>query len=161
LTNFLSAKFTHSSPRSFQLFISLPAHVFQESRKEVWSTGKLFLVQNRLIPFSEDRRSGLTKRQSYHPGQAAGSRLKYGLMPIYEFACRKCRHRFEALVRIGGEKEVVCPECGSAEVKKLYSTFGIGGVSHRSSASSASAGASSSGSSACASCSSKSCSTCR
>ncbi|MDH7511584.1 MAG: zinc ribbon domain-containing protein [Clostridiales bacterium] len=80
-------------------------------------------------------------------------------MPIYEFVCKKCCRHFEALVRMGGEKDVACPDCGSAEIQKLYSTFGIGGGTSRSSTSSASASAS--GSSACSSCSSKSCSTCR
>ncbi|MGQ9671705.1 MAG: FmdB family zinc ribbon protein [Candidatus Aminicenantales bacterium] len=82
-------------------------------------------------------------------------------MPIYEFLCKQCRCHFETIVRMGGEKGVVCPECGSAEIEKLFSTFGIGNAGSRSSSASPSAGSSSSGSSACASCSSRSCSTCR
>ncbi len=72
-------------------------------------------------------------------------------MPLYEFACKKCGKRFECLVAVGKEKDVVCAECGSADVRKMISGFGIGGGSSRLKASS---------SSGCASCSSKSCSTC-
>ena len=71
-------------------------------------------------------------------------------MPLYEFACRKCGKRFECLVAVGKEKDVVCDGCGSADVEKMISGFGIGGGSSRIKASS----------SGCHSCSSKSCSTC-
>ena len=46
-------------------------------------------------------------------------------MPIYEFECRDCGHRFEELVgsHVGTEADdVVCPECGSAGVERLLST---------------------------------------
>ena len=46
-------------------------------------------------------------------------------MPIYEFQCGSCGHRFEELVgsHIGTETDdVTCPECGSAEVERLIST---------------------------------------
>jgi len=84
-------------------------------------------------------------------GQHVGIPVKYFLMPIYEFMCKKCCHHFEALVRIGGEKGVSCPECQSPDVQKLFSSFGIGGASNRLTASSNS----------CSTCSTKSCSTCR
>ena len=71
-------------------------------------------------------------------------------MPLYEFACKKCGQRFECLVAVGKEKDVVCAECGSADVQKMISGFGIGGGSSRLKGSS----------SACTTCSSKSCSTC-
>lgn len=71
-------------------------------------------------------------------------------MPIYEFVCGKCGREFETLVRLGGEKGVCCPECGSADVQKLISAFGIGGGSSRLKTASSS----------CTTCSSKSCSTC-
>lgn len=73
-------------------------------------------------------------------------------MPIYEFICLQCQHRFECLTKIGGEKEVVCPACGSSELSKIYSSFGIGGGSNRLKGSS---------SRGCSTCSSRSCSTCR
>ncbi|HUU37699.1 MAG TPA: zinc ribbon domain-containing protein [Candidatus Desulfaltia sp.] len=71
-------------------------------------------------------------------------------MPIYEFVCQKCGHHFEALVRLGGEEGVSCPECRSSAVQKLFSSFGIGGGGSRLKTASSS----------CPSCSSKSCSTC-
>jgi len=51
-------------------------------------------------------------------------------MPIYEYACQGCNHRFEELVSSSGGTLVACPECSSQEVEKLFSTFaahGIGG----------------------------------
>jgi len=71
-------------------------------------------------------------------------------MPIYEYACRKCGRRFECLVAAGKDRDVVCDKCGSAEVQKMISGFGIGGGSSRLKVSSSS----------CASCSTKSCGTC-
>lgn len=38
-------------------------------------------------------------------------------MPIYDFLCSKCECLFESLVR--GTDTPVCPECGTAEVKKV------------------------------------------
>jgi len=72
-------------------------------------------------------------------------------MPLYEFKCRACGRRFEALVRIGRENEVCCAGCGGRDVRKLVSAFGIGGAASR---------LKSSGS-GCATCSSSSCSTCK
>jgi putative FmdB family regulatory protein len=46
-------------------------------------------------------------------------------VPIYEFACRSCGHRFEELVgsHVGVEAaDVGCPECGSAKVGRLLTT---------------------------------------
>ena len=46
-------------------------------------------------------------------------------MPIYEFVCESCGHRFEELVgsHVGRETaDVGCPECGSAEVERQLST---------------------------------------
>ena len=70
-------------------------------------------------------------------------------MPLYEFQCVRCKKRFEALVRLGREAEVVCAVCGSPEVKKLLSAFGIGGGSSRLKEASG-----------CSSCKSGTCSTC-
>lgn len=44
-------------------------------------------------------------------------------MPIFEFECKECQQHFEDLVfgtRIDG---VVCPVCGSDQVRKKMSTF--------------------------------------
>lgn len=40
-------------------------------------------------------------------------------MPLYEYACQKCDHTFEALVL--GDDAVECPECKSAKLEKLLS----------------------------------------
>ncbi len=47
-------------------------------------------------------------------------------MPIYEYACGKCRDEFEVFVRKASQK-IACPACGSKKVKRRFSTFGIGG----------------------------------
>ncbi|MGD2295428.1 MAG: zinc ribbon domain-containing protein [Candidatus Aminicenantes bacterium] len=72
-------------------------------------------------------------------------------MPIYEYICKKCGNHFEALVSIGGEKNVSCESCGNKNIQKLFSSFGIGGGSSRLSSSSE----------ACTTCSTKSCDTCK
>ena len=46
-------------------------------------------------------------------------------MPIYEFACRSCGHRFEELVgsHVGLDAaDVSCPECGAVDTERLLST---------------------------------------
>jgi putative FmdB family regulatory protein len=40
-------------------------------------------------------------------------------MPIYEYSCSACDHRFEALVR--KQKAPACPSCGSTQVERLLS----------------------------------------
>jgi putative FmdB family regulatory protein len=71
-------------------------------------------------------------------------------MPIYEFSCNTCGSTFETLSSIGGEKNVVCVECGSKDIHKLISSFGIGGGGSRVKSSSS-----------CNSCSATSCDTCK
>jgi putative FmdB family regulatory protein len=45
-------------------------------------------------------------------------------MPIYEFVCTECSKSFEDLVfSLSRIDEVVCPACGSSQVKKKMSTF--------------------------------------
>jgi putative FmdB family regulatory protein len=45
-------------------------------------------------------------------------------MPIYEFVCTECNKSFEDLVfSLSKLDEVVCPACGSSQVKKKMSTF--------------------------------------
>lgn len=41
-------------------------------------------------------------------------------MPIYEFRCEACGAELEALVGPGGEP-IVCVECGSSELRRVYS----------------------------------------
>jgi putative FmdB family regulatory protein len=40
-------------------------------------------------------------------------------MPLYEYACGKCAHTFEALVF--GEEAVECPQCHGTQLERLLS----------------------------------------
>ncbi len=42
-------------------------------------------------------------------------------MPIYEFACDQCAHKFEELVW-GNQTDINCPKCGSQYIHKLISS---------------------------------------
>jgi putative FmdB family regulatory protein len=48
-------------------------------------------------------------------------------MPIYEYTCRACEHRFEELVSASGTI-VACPDCTSGDVQRLFSSFSAGVV---------------------------------
>ncbi|MBN1180382.1 MAG: zinc ribbon domain-containing protein [Anaerolineae bacterium] len=62
-------------------------------------------------------------------------------MPIYEYRCEQCGERFEKLVRgFSGEAGLTCPRCGSDNVKKAVSLFGLGGGGGRASDSGSSCG---------------------
>jgi putative FmdB family regulatory protein len=48
-------------------------------------------------------------------------------MPVYEFVCRSCGHRFEEFNWSSTDAAgVACPECGGTEARKVMSVFGIG-----------------------------------
>jgi len=49
-------------------------------------------------------------------------------MPVYEYECPKCKHRFERLVKIS-DPLPECPECGHKPVEKAVSvsTFKLKG----------------------------------
>jgi len=48
-------------------------------------------------------------------------------MPLYEYRCTSCEHRFETLQRMGeGAESLRCPECGTPEPSRLFSTFAAG-----------------------------------
>lgn len=42
-------------------------------------------------------------------------------MPIYEYACKNCQHKLDALQKIADEPLVECPECGEPQLKRLLS----------------------------------------
>jgi putative FmdB family regulatory protein len=50
-------------------------------------------------------------------------------MPIFEFVCTECDQPFEDLIFGSNTDGVICPVCGSEQVKKKMSTFSskIGG----------------------------------
>ena len=45
-------------------------------------------------------------------------------MPIFEYVCSQCKHRFERLVQ--GREEVSCPKCQAVKLEKQFSAFGVG-----------------------------------
>jgi len=48
-------------------------------------------------------------------------------MPIYEYACGKCKKAFNFLVRnVSAHKTPRCPKCGSGGMKRRISSFRIG-----------------------------------
>lgn len=45
-------------------------------------------------------------------------------MPIYEYACDQCGHRFEELLRSErDERSLKCPQCGARQVVRQLSVF--------------------------------------
>ncbi len=47
-------------------------------------------------------------------------------MPTYSYKCHGCGHGFEKMVSIAKKDEVDCPECGSKEIKRNFTSFNIG-----------------------------------
>ena len=46
-------------------------------------------------------------------------------MAIYEYQCKKCSEKFDIQRSFCEEEtEVKCPKCGSANVERVYSSFG-------------------------------------
>ncbi len=48
-------------------------------------------------------------------------------MPIFEYVCHACRHRFETLV--SGTRKPTCPACHSDRLRKLPSVFAVASAS--------------------------------
>ncbi|MGQ9679059.1 MAG: FmdB family zinc ribbon protein [bacterium] len=72
-------------------------------------------------------------------------------MPIREFCCSSCGRIFEELIRHENEeKNLVCPNCGSSGIRRVFSVFGVAGTEKK---------VHSSGNS-CSHCSSHKCSSC-
>lgn len=44
-------------------------------------------------------------------------------MPIYEYKCKKCGHRFDHLARTLTDVARKCPKCGAPRPTKQLSTF--------------------------------------
>jgi putative FmdB family regulatory protein len=44
-------------------------------------------------------------------------------MPIFEYICRQCNHRFEALVF--GDEKAMCPRCQSKKLAPQLSVFSV------------------------------------
>lgn len=51
-------------------------------------------------------------------------------MPIYEYKCSSCGHRFDVLQRIGADgSDLNCPTCGTAKPEKMLSACATSGSS--------------------------------
>ena len=49
-------------------------------------------------------------------------------MPLYEYRCLKCGKSFEKLRRMqDADSDLECPECRSAEIERMLSSFSTGG----------------------------------
>lgn len=46
-------------------------------------------------------------------------------MPLREYSCKSCGHRFEKLERGGRRTRVRCPQCGDMNVVKAFSSFAV------------------------------------
>lgn len=46
-------------------------------------------------------------------------------MPIYEYKCKACEHKFDKLQKISDDPLKICPECSAAELVKLVSAAGF------------------------------------
>jgi putative FmdB family regulatory protein len=61
-----------------------------------------------------------------HPRRLLASSIE---LPIYEFECRSCTHRFEELVKVNGSTaSAPCPDCGSSDTARLMSAFAVRSV---------------------------------
>ena len=72
-----------------------------------------------LSPFVQPYRA-ICQYQPWTPA-TAGSRID--LVPLFEYACRACGHRFEYLTR--KRETPSCPACASAELEKQLSVFAV------------------------------------
>ena len=46
-------------------------------------------------------------------------------MPIYEYQCQDCQHKFELMQRMSAALQTTCPSCGKEALKKLVSAVGF------------------------------------
>jgi putative FmdB family regulatory protein len=46
-------------------------------------------------------------------------------MPLYEYLCESCRHRFERIQKFSDPPADTCPSCGGGPVRKLLSAPAI------------------------------------
>lgn len=53
-------------------------------------------------------------------------------MPLKEFECQSCRHRFELVLWLKEPNPEACPKCGHKELKQLLGTFRIAGARSKS-----------------------------
>jgi putative FmdB family regulatory protein len=56
-----------------------------------------------------------------HPKQNPDKTKKVVGVPLYEYQCKKCKHRFEKIQKFSDPPVRKCPECGGS-VEKLLSS---------------------------------------
>lgn len=49
-------------------------------------------------------------------------------MPIFEYRCESCGHKFEAI--LFGEQKAECPQCHTEKLEKQLSTFSVSAKSN-------------------------------
>lgn len=76
-------------------------------------------------------------------------------MPIYEYRCKACDHRFETLVFSSSDR-VACPSCGTEELTRMFSVFAFNSGGDKGQAGSRMG----SGASGCSGCTATSCKNC-
>ena len=55
-------------------------------------------------------------------------------MPIFEFKCTKCGHKFETITSADEDGSgLTCPDCGAAYPEKLLSLFSASGIESKAS----------------------------
>jgi len=54
-------------------------------------------------------------------------------MPIFEYVCQQCRHKFEAVVL--GKQKAACPKCESKRLSQQLSSFAVRGETSKETAS--------------------------
>lgn len=42
-------------------------------------------------------------------------------MPLYEYQCKACKHKFEKIQKFSDPPPVKCPECGKGKIQKMMS----------------------------------------
>ncbi len=47
-------------------------------------------------------------------------------MPVYDYKCAKCGHRFELLRSISQRDDAACPRCGSAVMRVYEGKWALG-----------------------------------
>jgi putative FmdB family regulatory protein len=53
--------------------------------------------------------------------------LENDRMPLFDYICKDCRKRFEALV--SGSRQAQCPLCRSTNLEQQLSSFAVGNAS--------------------------------
>ena len=57
----------------------------------------------------------------FHYASPPFENTEFPFVPIYEYACRSCQHRFETIQKVSEPVLTDCPECGETTLKKLLS----------------------------------------